>query len=201
MVVPGFSVGEVEKRGSPGRREVGHGALARRAIAQVLPAPENFPYCIRLCSDILESNGSSSMATVCSGSLALMAGDGRGRAHGPEAAEPTVRLARVVSLSQRLGDDLALPPVQRVGLAVWPGEPRPLLVRADGARASTDAVLLAADPVSREPESLILPVHPEVQRGVRLWLGETGHEGRIELVASVLGSPTFRQWLFRRLPD
>ncbi len=71
---PGFSVGEVEKRGSPGRREVGHGALARRAIAQVLPAPEHFPYCIRLCSDILESNGSSSMATVCSGSLALMAG-------------------------------------------------------------------------------------------------------------------------------
>ncbi|HAT10845.1 MAG TPA: polyribonucleotide nucleotidyltransferase, partial [Planctomycetes bacterium] len=71
---PGFSVGEVEKRGSPGRREVGHGALARRAIAQVLPAPENFPYVIRLCSDILESNGSSSMATVCSGSLALMAG-------------------------------------------------------------------------------------------------------------------------------
>ena len=71
---PGYSVGEVEKRGSPGRREVGHGALARRAIAQVLPKSENFPYCIRLCSDILESNGSSSMATVCSGSLALMAG-------------------------------------------------------------------------------------------------------------------------------
>lgn len=71
---PGFSVGEVEKRGSPGRREVGHGALARRALAQVLPEADQFPYCIRLCSDILESNGSSSMATVCSGSLALMAG-------------------------------------------------------------------------------------------------------------------------------
>ena len=71
---PGFSVGEVEKRGSPGRREVGHGALARRALSQVLPAPTDFPYCIRLVSDILESNGSSSMATVCSGSMALMAG-------------------------------------------------------------------------------------------------------------------------------
>jgi polyribonucleotide nucleotidyltransferase len=71
---PGFSVGEVEKRGSPGRREVGHGALARRALLQVLPSQEQFPYCIRLVSDILESNGSSSMATVCSGSLAMMAG-------------------------------------------------------------------------------------------------------------------------------
>lgn len=133
--------------------------------------------------------------------LALMAGDGRSHAHGREATEAAVRLARVVSVSQRLGDDLALPPVQRVGLAVWPGEPRPLLVRGEGARPPIDAVLLAADPVSREPESLILPVHPEVQRGARLWLGETGHEGRVELVASVLGSPTFRQWLFRRLPD
>ncbi|MEK7415121.1 MAG: polyribonucleotide nucleotidyltransferase [Planctomycetota bacterium] len=71
---PGFSVGEVEKRGSPGRREVGHGALARRALTQVLPPSVEFPYCIRLCCDILESNGSSSMATVCSGSMAMMAG-------------------------------------------------------------------------------------------------------------------------------
>ncbi|MDW8372558.1 MAG: polyribonucleotide nucleotidyltransferase [Planctomycetota bacterium] len=71
---PGFSVGEVEKRGAPGRREVGHGALARRALLQVLPPQEQFPYCIRLVSEILESNGSSSMATVCSGSMALMAG-------------------------------------------------------------------------------------------------------------------------------
>ena len=69
---PGFSVGEVEKRGSPGRREVGHGALARRALAQVLPKQEEFPYTIRVVSDILESNGSSSMATVCGGSMAMM---------------------------------------------------------------------------------------------------------------------------------
>jgi polyribonucleotide nucleotidyltransferase len=70
---PGFSVGEVEKRGSPGRREVGHGALARRALLAVLPKQEEFPYCIRLVSETLESNGSSSMATVCSGSMAMMA--------------------------------------------------------------------------------------------------------------------------------
>ncbi len=70
---PGFSVGEVEKRGGPGRREVGHGALARRALLSVLPKKEEFPYCIRIVSDILESNGSSSMASVCGGSLAMMA--------------------------------------------------------------------------------------------------------------------------------
>lgn len=70
---PGFSVGEVEKRGSPGRREVGHGALARRALVPVLPKAEDFPYCIRLVGEITESNGSSSMATVCGGAMALMA--------------------------------------------------------------------------------------------------------------------------------
>jgi polyribonucleotide nucleotidyltransferase len=69
---PPFSVGEVKFLRSPGRREVGHGALAERAISAVLPAPESFPYAIRLVSEILESNGSSSMATVCAGSLALM---------------------------------------------------------------------------------------------------------------------------------
>ena len=70
---PGFSVGEVEKRGSPGRREIGHGALARRALLAVLPPQEEFPYAIRLVSEITESNGSSSMATVCGGSMAMMA--------------------------------------------------------------------------------------------------------------------------------
>jgi polyribonucleotide nucleotidyltransferase len=70
---PGFSVGEVEKRGSPGRREIGHGALARRALLAVLPKQEDFPYAIRLVSEITESNGSSSMATVCGGSMAMMA--------------------------------------------------------------------------------------------------------------------------------
>jgi polyribonucleotide nucleotidyltransferase len=69
---PGFSTGEVRPNRGPGRREVGHGNLALRALKQVLPADEVNPYTIRLVSDILESNGSSSMATVCAGSLALM---------------------------------------------------------------------------------------------------------------------------------
>ena len=69
---PPFSVGEVKFLRGPGRREIGHGTLAERSLAQVLPDAETFPYTIRLVSDILESNGSSSMATVCGGTLALM---------------------------------------------------------------------------------------------------------------------------------
>lgn len=69
---PGFSTGEVKPNRGPGRREVGHGNLAMRALRKVLPAPEENPYTIRIVSDILESNGSSSMATVCAGSLAMM---------------------------------------------------------------------------------------------------------------------------------
>jgi polyribonucleotide nucleotidyltransferase len=69
---PSFSTGEVKRFGTPGRREVGHGALAHRAVAAVLPTKEAFPYTIRVVSEILESNGSSSMATVCGASMALM---------------------------------------------------------------------------------------------------------------------------------
>ena len=69
---PAFSTGEVKPNRGPGRREVGHGNLAMRSLKQVLPSDENNPYTIRIVSDILESNGSSSMATVCAGSLALM---------------------------------------------------------------------------------------------------------------------------------
>lgn len=69
---PPFSVGEVRPIRGPGRREIGHGVLAERAIAPVIPSDEVFPYTLRIVSDILESNGSSSMATVCGGSLALM---------------------------------------------------------------------------------------------------------------------------------
>jgi polyribonucleotide nucleotidyltransferase len=69
---PPFSVGEVKFLRGPGRREIGHGALAERATRDMLPEEETFPYTIRIVSDILESNGSSSMATVCGGSLALM---------------------------------------------------------------------------------------------------------------------------------
>ncbi|HSB62593.1 MAG TPA: polyribonucleotide nucleotidyltransferase, partial [Thermoanaerobaculia bacterium] len=69
---PPFSVGEVKRFGSPGRREIGHGRLAWRSLQAVLPDEKEFPYTIRVVSDILESNGSSSMATICGGSLALM---------------------------------------------------------------------------------------------------------------------------------
>ena len=69
---PGFSTGEVKPNRGVGRREVGHGNLAMRAIRKVLPKMEDFPYTLRVVSDILESNGSSSMATVCAGTLALM---------------------------------------------------------------------------------------------------------------------------------
>ena len=69
---PPYSVGEVGRFGAPGRREIGHGKLAWRALHPLLPAKEEFPYTIRVLSDITESNGSSSMATVCGGSLALM---------------------------------------------------------------------------------------------------------------------------------
>jgi len=69
---PPFSVGEARPLRSPGRREVGHGALAERALKPVIPAKDVFPYTLRIVSDILESNGSSSMATVCGGTLALM---------------------------------------------------------------------------------------------------------------------------------
>jgi len=70
---PPFSVGETRMMRGPGRREIGHGALAEKAIKAVLPSKEDFPYTVRLVSEILESNGSSSMATVCASSLALMA--------------------------------------------------------------------------------------------------------------------------------
>lgn len=69
---PPFSVGEVGKLSGVGRREIGHGNLAERSLKQVFPSEENFPYTVRVISDILESNGSSSMATVCAGSLAMM---------------------------------------------------------------------------------------------------------------------------------
>ncbi len=69
---PPYSVNEVKRLGGPGRREIGHGALARRAVEKVLPSKEEFSYTIRIVSEITESNGSSSMATVCGSSLALM---------------------------------------------------------------------------------------------------------------------------------
>ena len=70
---PPYSVGEVGRMGNPGRREIGHGALGERALAQVLPSEEEFPYAIRTVAEVLESNGSSSQASICAGTMSLMA--------------------------------------------------------------------------------------------------------------------------------
>ena len=70
---PAFSVGETGRYGSPGRREIGHGALGERCLRQVMPSEEEFPYTVRVVSEILESNGSSSQATICAGCMSLMA--------------------------------------------------------------------------------------------------------------------------------
>ena len=70
---PPFSVGEVGRMANPGRREIGHGALGERALKQVLPTVEEFPYTIRTCAEVLESNGSSSQASICAGTMSLMA--------------------------------------------------------------------------------------------------------------------------------
>ncbi len=70
---PPYSVGETGRMGAPGRREVGHGALGERALSYVLPSEEEFPYAIRIVSEVLESNGSSSQASICASSVALMA--------------------------------------------------------------------------------------------------------------------------------
>ncbi len=108
---PPFSVGEVKFLRSAGRREIGHGMLAERALKSVLPAKEEFPYTIRIVSDILESNGSSSMATVCGGALALM--DAGVPIKSPVAGiamglikegDKTVVLTDILGLEDHLGD-------------------------------------------------------------------------------------------------
>ena len=108
---PPFSVGEVKPLRSPGRREIGHGALAERSLKTIIPPKEAFPYTIRIVSDILESNGSSSMATVCGGTLALMdagvpikapvAGIAMGMI---QEGEKTVVLTDILGLEDHLGD-------------------------------------------------------------------------------------------------
>jgi len=106
-----FSVGEVKPLRSPGRREIGHGALAERALRPVIPPKEEFPYTIRIVSDILESNGSSSMATVCGASLSLM--DAGAPIKAPVAGiamglvtegEKTIILTDILGLEDHLGD-------------------------------------------------------------------------------------------------
>ena len=70
---PPYCVGETGRMGNPGRREIGHGALGERALAQVLPSVDEFPYTIRTVADVMESNGSSSQASICAGTMSLMA--------------------------------------------------------------------------------------------------------------------------------
>jgi len=103
---PPFSVGEVKFLRSPGRREIGHGALAERAVVKVLPSEEDFPYTVRIVSEILESNGSSSMASICGASLALM--DAGVPIKGPVAGIAMGLIMegdRVAVLSDILGDE------------------------------------------------------------------------------------------------
>ncbi|MEW6213899.1 MAG: polyribonucleotide nucleotidyltransferase [Nitrospirota bacterium] len=108
---PPFSVGEVKPLRSPGRREIGHGMLAERALRAVIPTKAEFPYTIRIVSDILESNGSSSMATVCGGSLALMDAGVPVKAHVAGIAmglikegDRVVILTDILGLEDHLGD-------------------------------------------------------------------------------------------------
>src|SRR2546429_8405862 len=110
---PPFSTGEVGRVGSPKRREIGHGALAERALIPVLPSQEQWPYTMRVVSDVLSSNGSTSMASVCGSTLSLMdagvpvKGSGAGLAMGlgyPGGTYPTpTRLPRARGAVRRLG--------------------------------------------------------------------------------------------------
>jgi len=103
---PPFSVGEVGRLGSTGRREIGHGNLAERSLKRLIPAEKDFPYTIRVVSDILESNGSSSMATVCAGTLALFdAGVPMSRAVAGIAMGLVKESAQVAILSDILGNE------------------------------------------------------------------------------------------------
>lgn len=103
---PPFSTGETGRVGSPKRREIGHGNLAKRALSAVLPRQEDFPYTIRLVSEILESNGSSSMATVCGGSLALMDAGVPTKAHVAGVAMGLIKEGnRFAVLTDILGDE------------------------------------------------------------------------------------------------
>lgn len=105
---PAFSTGEVKPNRGPGRREVGHGNLAQRSLRQVLPSDEENPYTIRIVSDILESNGSSSMATVCAGSLALMDAGVKTKSHCSGIAMGLITSKdgkKVAVLSDILGDE------------------------------------------------------------------------------------------------
>ncbi|MFN3475938.1 MAG: polyribonucleotide nucleotidyltransferase [Candidatus Methylomirabilales bacterium] len=173
---PPFSVGEVRFLRGPGRREIGHGFLAERALLPVLPSKEEFPYTIRIVSDILESNGSSSMATVCGGSLALMdAGVPIKAAVGGVAMGLVMEkdrfaiLTDIMGLEDHLGDmDFKVAGTRRGITALQmdikiPGIPIEIMGKAlEQAKAARYHVLEAMDRVLAEPRPEISKYAPRI---------------------------------------
>ncbi len=174
---PPFSVGEVRFMRGPGRREIGHGALAERAILQVLPPKEEFPYTLRIVSDILESNGSSSMATVCGASLALMdAGVPVRGAVGGVAMGLVVEgdrhatLTDIMGLEDHLGDmDFKVAGTRRgvtavqMDIKVKAGVPRAVMEQAlDEARKARHLVLDAMERAIAQPRPEISMYAPRI---------------------------------------
>jgi polyribonucleotide nucleotidyltransferase len=186
---PPFSVGEVRPIRGPGRREIGHGALAERAIEPIIPSDQHFPYTIRLVSDILESNGSSSMATVCAGSMALMdagvpvkspvAGIAMGLIKEGEAVEV---LTDILGVEDHLGDMDFKVTGTREGVTAFQMDTkiggisfevmRDALARANKGRLHILDIMEKALPAPRAemspyaPRILILHIHPDKIREV-----------------------------------
>ncbi len=173
---PPFSVGEIRPIRGPARREIGHGALAERSIQPVIPESEKFPYTIRLVSDILESNGSSSMATVCAGSLALMDAGVPVKAQVAGIAMGLVKdgdnyhiLTDILGVEDHLGDmDLKVAGTKNGYTGIQmdlkiPGIPRDVLVRAmeqaDEARAKIHETM---DSALAEPRAEISSYAPRI---------------------------------------
>ena len=173
---PPYSVGEVGFFRGPGRREIGHGALAERALSPVIPSDEAFPYTVRVVSDILESNGSSSMATVCGGSLALMdagvpitkavAGVAMGLV---KEGERYAILTDILGLEDHLGDMDFKVTGTREGItgfqmdAKISGIPRQILEEAvEQARRARLTVLDAMDRTISKPRDDISPYAPKI---------------------------------------
>lgn len=102
---PPYSVGETGRMGTPGRREIGHGALGERALAQVLPSTDEFPYTIRTVADVMESNGSSSQASICAGTMSLMAA-------GVPIKAPVAGIAMGLIMNDETGDYTVLTDIQ-----------------------------------------------------------------------------------------
>jgi polyribonucleotide nucleotidyltransferase len=173
---PPFSVGEIRPIRGPARREIGHGALAERSIQPVIPESEKFPYTIRLVSDILESNGSSSMATVCAGSLALMDAGVPVKAQVAGIAMGLVKdgdnyhiLTDILGVEDHLGDmDFKIAGTKNGYTGIQmdlkiPGIPRDVLVRAmeqaDEARAKIHETM---DSALAEPRAEISSYAPRI---------------------------------------